>query len=61
MEVFKSDPPIPSSVEAKNQKIFHTPVALKIDETIIENNPISSSDSEGDSPLRRSHEERLVT
>ena len=51
----------PVLLRRRTKKIFHTHVAFNIDEPIIEDDPISSSDSEGDSPLRRSREERLVT
>ena len=51
----------PVLLRRRTEKIFHTHVAFNIDEPIIEDDPISSSDSEGDSPLRRSREERLVT
>jgi len=50
--VFKSDPPIPSSVEGKNQRLFHTPMIIEYndeDDIVIEEDPISSSDGSSDS------------
>jgi len=50
--VFKSDPPIPVSVEGKNQRLFHTPMIIEYndeDDIVIEEDPISSSDGSSDS------------
>lgn len=49
--VFKSDPPIPSSMEGKNQRLFHTPMIIEYndeDDIVIEEDPISSSDGSSD-------------
>jgi len=49
VEVFKTDPPIPNSDVSRSHSFFHTPVAFNSnddDETLIEDNPLSSSDSE---------------
>ena len=52
VEIFKSDPPIPNSAKAKNQKMFHTPVVFNEDEPVVEKDPVLSTDesldSEGD-------------
>ena len=53
--IFKSDPPIPNSATAKNQKNFHKPVGAVLAKPRVEDDPYysSSSDSDEASPNRR--------
>ena len=58
MEVFKSDPPVPNSIEAEGQRFFHQTVEPRSDEPMIEEDPLSSSESEGDGPSHSDLEKR---
>ena len=53
--IFKSDPPVPDSATAKNQKDFHKPVGAVLAEPTFEDDPYysSSTDSDEASPKRR--------
>jgi len=58
--VFKSGPLIPDSTQAKNQRNLYMPVDVNIDEPIIEEDPISSSDESSNSPSREGRDKRLI-
>ncbi|KAG2605574.1 hypothetical protein PVAP13_4NG096900 [Panicum virgatum] len=58
--VFKSGPLIPDYTQAKNQRNIYMPVDVNIDEPIIEEDPISSSDESPNSPSREGRDKRVL-